>query len=704
MNKLIKHISATLLIVLAGFVTPLMANELPAMERKVSLSVREQPVQQFLETLFAQVNVPVTVSEEIEGLMNGRFDGTAREVFDKVASAFNVSLYFDGVVAHVYSGSEIKRTLMPVSALTAGRVEKIAHRMNLGDRNNKIDAGNGGLIVTGTRRFLEQIEELSFSVQSNDKESTKKAPLAYRVFYLSNAWAADTSFDVGGESVTISGVATLLSELVNDGELPVSIQSRRTNSNGGSLEGLRGKGLQAVASPGVQPLEIQSEAEIEPAFSQSNTGARIVADSRLNAVIIRDAADRMQAYQALINDLDRPSQMVEIEATIIDVNTDKTRELGVGWQYRRSDGVLSSIGGTANGQTGTVFPGSPIQGAGAVLSTVLGAKEQFLSRIRALEEKGAARVVSKPHVITLSDVEAVLGATTEFFVRVAGDEEVDLFNVPVGTVLRVTPHVFQESGQSRIKLLVNIEDGAASSREVDQIPVIERANINTQAVINEGDSLLIGGLVRDSYQEVASGVPLLGSIPFLGRLFKSTSSSSNRVERLFMITPRSADGLGFGRVQNGKRTLPVLQGDMDDIEAQAADRISSRPQPFGKQVEDIPFNPLYIQRDPAPAALPRSPVPGPGAPAGQQPGMKADPEFKQWVAISGSESDNDVESTASDQSMSMNNVGSGQSMNMGSSNDNSQWTTVPVAAPTNGDGTSESKKGAVSADGWMTIE
>ena len=618
MDTLIKRLFTTLLLCLAGLFTPVMANELPSLERKVSLTVREQPVQQFLETLFAQVNVPVVVSEEIDGLMNGRFDGTAQEVFDKVAMAFNVALYFDGAVAHVYSSNEITRTLMPLSANTADKVEKMAHRMSLGDRNNIIDAGSGGLIVTGTRRFLEQIEELSFSMQSNDTESTKVAPLAYRVFYLSHAWAADTSFDVGGQSVTISGVATLLGELVNDGKLPASLATRRTGTNGRSLQGLRGQGLQAVASPGAESVDTQNQAEMELAFSETNTGARIVADSRLNAVIIRDTADRMQAYQELIKDLDRPSQMVEIEATIIDVNTDKTRELGIGWQYRRSDVSLSSIGGTANGQSGTIFPGAPVTGPGAILSTVLGAKEQFLARIRALEEKGAARVVSKPHVITLSDVEAVLGATTEFFVRVAGEEEVDLFNVPVGTVLRVTPHIFQESGQSKIKLLVNIEDGATSSREVDQIPVIERANINTQAVINEGDSLLIGGLVRDSYQEVASGIPLLGSIPFLGRLFKTTATSSNRVERLFMITPRSADGLGFGRVQNGKRTLPVLQGDMDDIEAQAADRISPRPRPFGKQVEDIPFKPLQFPRESKPSVLPDDgpshavPLPGRG--------------------------------------------------------------------------------------------
>jgi len=101
-----------------------------------------------------------------------------------------------------------------------------------------------------------------------------------------------------------------------------------------------------------------------------------------------------------------------------------------------------------------------------VLSLVLGDSTQFFARVKALESEGAANIVSKPHVLTLSNVEAVLGATTEFFVRVEGNEEVDLFNVPVGTVLRVTPHVYDKGSNKGIKLLVNIEDGAVQSNSV----------------------------------------------------------------------------------------------------------------------------------------------------------------------------------------------------------------------------------------------
>lgn len=672
---------AMVFVVICSFASSATAAELPSLDQQVSITVREQPVQQFLKTLFSQVGVPVVVSEDIEGLMNGRFEGTAREVLDNVTQAFNVTLYFDGAVAYIYSSNEITRTMMPVSRGTAESVEKIAARMRLGDNNNRIDSsGDGGLMVTGTRRYLEQIEELSFSVQANAK-SKEAAPIVYRVFYLSNAWAADTNLDVGNESVVISGVASLLKELVFDGTLPVSIVENLPSRSKNTLEGLRGRGLQSVSTD--NPAAASEDVPRPSVASKppSTQGARIVADSRLNAIIISDTADRMQAYQELIKDLDRPSQMVEIEATIIDINTDKTRELGVGWQYRRPEAELSVIGNTG-GADGTISPASLVQGPGAILSTVLGGRDRFLARIQALEEQGAARVVSKPHVITLSDVEAVLGATTEFFVRLAGVEDVDLFNVPVGTTLRVTPHVFQDGGRSMIKLLVDIEDGAASSQQVDQIPVIERAKINTQAVINEGDSLLIGGLVRDSVQELESRVPLLGRIPFLGRLFRSTANNSSRVERLFMITPRTADGIGFGGVHTGRRVLPTLQGDVDDIELQARQRLSPQAQPSERAVgSESGYSIEVPQRD-----LPsQSPVPeNHNKPATQVPEVVAEPAFQQWVAVPGSGSNVVTEILDTDEVA------------------DSQLISIPVALPAARDHVEEESN--ADDDGWVAIQ
>lgn len=552
------------------------AANIPNLDKPVDFNVREQNVNDFLNALFQEIDVPLSINSEFEGNINGQFNDTAGDVFGEIANAFDLLVYYDGAVAQAYRTNEVTRRLFPASAAQSKKAAGIISRMNLPDRRNTIVLEESGLLVSGTNRFLAQVEEVLDSVKriptAPRKTKTvtpesvevseiyfpKESPIVYQTFKLKHAWAIDTSFPVGGQTITIPGVATLLGQLLLGHDNSVYEDPAAGDTN--ALEGLRGKGLSK--QPDKSP-------QIKTITPSSMTVPRIVADSRLNAIIIRDYAANMPSYRRLIDSLDVESSMVEIEATIIDINTDKTRDLGINWRYQGTDGAIQFGSGGAGDQALIPGNGDLAQGRGGVLSFMLGEPADFLGRIRALEEKGAARVVSKPHVITLSDVEAILSATTEFFVRVAGDEEVDLFNVPVGTTLRVTPSVFDDNRANKIKLLVNIEDGSQSTAsQVDSIPVIERANISTQAVINEGDSLLVGGLVRETYRNTSYQVPILGRIPLLGALFRSKQNQATRVERLFLITPRLASGIGF----DGKNQ-PALSGNINQIVNDASRRI-----------------------------------------------------------------------------------------------------------------------------------
>ena len=141
--------------------------------------------------------------------------------------------------------------------------------------------------------------------------------------------------------------------------------------------------------------------------------------------------------------------------------------------------------------------------------------------------------------MTLSNVEALYDTTKSFYVKVQGRNEVDLFRVEAGTTLRVTPHVFKEGNDVRIKLLVQIEDGDFDfERSVDTMPTVNRSAINTQALIMAGESLLIGGMTREKSSEGVTKVPFLGDIPVLGNLFKTTERGGEHKERLFLISPR----------------------------------------------------------------------------------------------------------------------------------------------------------------------
>lgn len=545
------------------------AAEVPGIDRQIMLSAHEQTIGRFVEELFAQVGVAAHVDDEVRGVINGKFEGSVSSVFEQVARVYGLMVYYDGAIAWVYPSTSVTQEVIPVTENARKAIFDSASSLGMMDATNRIESSDVGIVVRGTSRFVEQVQELVRAVDHQPAQPRRPAPVdvdkvpgaVMQVFKLRYAWAGDVSIAIGDQQVQLPGVATLLRQLIEPGAIsgvmnPVSL---RTD---GSLDGLRGSGLQAAA-PGAPSL-LQSIPD-----SGSTAATRIVADTLSNSVIVRDRADRMDEYAALIDALDVEPEMIEIEATIIDLNTDRLRELGVNWRLQGDD--ASALFGQGTAADLDLVPGGAIaaQGQGGVVSLVLGDSVQFLSRIRALEAEGAARVVSKPHVMTLSNVEALLNTTSTFFVRVEGEEEVDLFDVSVGTTLRVTPHVSESRDGARIRLRVNIQDGSTTDQTVDQIPIVERSTINTQALVNEGESLLIGGLVREFEASGVSKVPVLGSIPVLGSLFRNNVQSSQRVERMFLITPR----VNLRSRQGLRYSVPINAGYEADIIRSAPSRM-----------------------------------------------------------------------------------------------------------------------------------
>jgi type III secretion protein C len=201
----------------------------------------------------------------------------------------------------------------------------------------------------------------------------------------------------------------------------------------------------------------------------------------------------MKLYEDLIQELDVAPQMVEIEATIIDIDSNRLEQLGIDLKLETSNvSVLGSAAGRG-GQLNFVNPPSVI-GSGLVAGTVLGsAGNSLVARIMALSEKGDARIVSRPKVVTMNNVEALISNTKEFNIKVAGERQADLFTVNYGLDMRVTPTVVGDKETREFRLVVNIQDGSSQAASVDAIPVINRSSLSTQSLVRQGDSLLIGG-------------------------------------------------------------------------------------------------------------------------------------------------------------------------------------------------------------------
>jgi type III secretion protein C len=601
---------------------PAAAGDPPGLGRKVTLMAREQPLAAFLQELFASIEVPVSVSPTVQGVVNGRFEGSAQSVFRDISRSFSLSGYYDGVAMHLYPASEIGTRTYATDPIQAARILRTANELSLPDARNTMRTTQGGtLVAIGGPRFVQQIDDLvradgtraqappgAPAVRGLAGGPANAAPgIGFRVFYLKHAWAQDTRLTFGGRQTVIPGVASVLRSITaglgqtvtqplplgagvvapNEGFAtasdrlmpPVQPRLKGTGLAGAGQQTGRMPTLGDTGDDATVVVGPRSQAGVASAvgadglpvlqrYVVSQVGAaRIEADTRSNAIIVRDVIERLPMYDELIASLDVAPQMIEVEATIVDVNISRLEQLGINWRWINGRNEVLFGNGTASDLLLNAGQKITPSGAGMVVSTVLGNSFNFISRINALTTDGAARVVSRPQLVTLSNVEALFDSSSTFYVRVAGREQVDLFNVSAGTALRVTPNVFRDGDGVRIKLMVAVEDGRISGESVDQIPVVDRATINTQALMLEGESLLIGGMTREGSDRRAGKVPLLGDLPGVGALFRTKEDNTTRIERLILITPRLIDGqrvlasVGTQRVQAvaTPQVTPVLE-------------------------------------------------------------------------------------------------------------------------------------------------
>lgn len=485
----------------------------------------------------------IDIARGVNGSVNGEFNQPPAAVFRALTEAWGLIWYFDGQTLHVSTADDVRSRTVPFGPLSRDEVAARLRSLELDDPHLPLRYSKDSVRVVGPSRFVEAVSDAIAQAREQTTPQQIYEKTQIRVFPLRYAQAQDITYQSGTQKQTIPGVATLLRRLMeNAGSLPVAAQRNPARSKGGSrgipplpsLPGLNETPQSASANDGPDEL---------PQSAVSPAQRNIVADARTNAVVVYDIPDMMPAYQRAIALLDRPQDLVEIAAVVMDVSSDAARELGVRWGAGGGTGGRAAPWfGTDSVGPRTVQPGvtATVDG-GLTLTTLIGNSAHYLyQQIHALEQHGQARILSRPRVLTLNNIEATLSSRNSMYVRVAGNQDANLFNVDTGLVLKVTPTVEQSGAENgRILLSVQIEDGTFDNDEaVDGIPRVRSNSIITQAVVPDGESLLIGGYEYEHSQSGGSKVPLLGDIPFIGQLFSNETTSSGRTERLILITPQ----------------------------------------------------------------------------------------------------------------------------------------------------------------------
>ncbi len=301
--------------------------------------------------------------------------------------------------------------------------------------------------------------------------------------------------------------------------------------------------------------------------ADATTHGSVMVDKHTNALILYATRNDIENMLPLIEELDKPTPQILIEANIVETSRDTARALGIQWGgvYKGSMGgdktewVTSGSATTASGlpRTGDLdqslgtgvdptsgfavnFPTSEtsITGTAMTLGYVIEnlGKHVLAVHLSALETEGKLNILSSPSITTLDNQEAVIESGREIpfqAVDELGNPEVEFKTATL--MLKVTPHVIDDK-TIKIEIEIN-KDEPDFTNTVGGEPTIIKKTAKTTVVLFDGQTTVVGGLSKETMSEAESGVPWLRNIPILGYLFKGKYKSKEMEEILIFITP-----------------------------------------------------------------------------------------------------------------------------------------------------------------------
>jgi general secretion pathway protein D len=269
--------------------------------------------------------------------------------------------------------------------------------------------------------------------------------------------------------------------------------------------------------------------------------ARIQVDYRSRKIVMTDIPTRIEQAAALIKSLDVPDKQVVIEAVILQVDADNSLGLGIDWQFIETK--LTQINtGLSQTQVSGLFPALDDQDEGGFIRLGKIGPDNFQAVLEMLEEQRNARLLSRPRVRVVSNEEAkiLVGKTIPY--RVTDTRESNgviytfdkVIEVEVGVRLFVTPII---NDMDRICMRIHPEVSSVLEF-IDGIPVVETRQIDTEIISANGETIVIGGLIKEENIKTVSRLPLLGHIPIIKHLFSSTKDSVVKTELIIFITSK----------------------------------------------------------------------------------------------------------------------------------------------------------------------
>lgn len=308
--------------------------------------------------------------------------------------------------------------------------------------------------------------------------------------------------------------------------------------------------------------------------------AKVSSDARTNSLVVKDLSLNIDRMERLLRNIDVRTPQVMIEAKIIEASNNFVRDLGVQWggQYTGGNtivsggatGVTQATAGSGGGSTSTIpaigntsffpqtgdvgrsgnayvvnLPAAVAAGAGGALgltfTRLMGGKLALDLQLSAMEATGNGKVISSPKVLTMNNKEAKISSGTDIPLQIVSATAVSSVNslgvqiISASLALSATPTI---TSDNRIVMVIKVEKSEPDfSRQVNGIPTIAKRNAEAQLVINNGETVVLGGILTRNESQAEASVPFISKIPVLGWFFKETRKTATQGEIMVFITP-----------------------------------------------------------------------------------------------------------------------------------------------------------------------
>ncbi len=325
----------------------------------------------------------------------------------------------------------------------------------------------------------------------------------------------------------------------------------------------------ALMAAELHRLKYLSAEQALESIPQSITAlAQIKLSREHNGYVVVASHDIQEQFQEYLDQIDKPVAQVLIEALVVDYDITDGSDFGI------EAGLSGSQDTTGYNRKGTLWPGVNMQFNGTAVNNMLKKAKSitlfgkeinlanlgvlptdFYLNLKAMEQQGVANVTSKPLIATLNGHKATLSVgTTQYFLlktttpyvnqlQTVFQESQTFQTIDADVKMEITPYV-GSNGNITVEIKPDFRTpvGAFSS---DVPPTISKRSMSSTLIMREGETIVLGGLVQETESETSTRVPIVGSIPILGKLFSSTSKSKRKGELLIYITPHISYGEAF---------------------------------------------------------------------------------------------------------------------------------------------------------------